>query len=35
MTTNDSRCTREIKSMIVMAKAALSGRRLFLPANWT
>ena len=35
MLTNDGRCTREIKSRIVMANLHSARRRLFLPANWT
>ena len=35
MLTDDGRCTCEIKSTIAMAKAALTRRRNYLPANWT
>jgi hypothetical protein len=34
MLTNDARCTREIKSRIVTAKAVLAKRRLVSSANW-
>jgi hypothetical protein len=35
MITNAARCTREIKSRIAMAKAVLTRKRTFSPANWT
>jgi hypothetical protein len=35
MTTNDARCTREMKYRIAMAKAAFNKKKLFSPANWT
>jgi alkyl hydroperoxide reductase subunit AhpC len=35
MITNDARFTREIKSTIVMAKAAFNKKKIFSPANWT
>jgi hypothetical protein len=31
--THDARCTREIKSVIAVAKAAFNKKRLFSPAN--
>ena len=35
MLTNDIICTCEIKSRLAMAKLHSTGRRIFLPANWT
>jgi hypothetical protein len=35
MMTNDAKCTREIKSMIAMAKEAFNKKKAFLTANWT
>jgi hypothetical protein len=35
LVTSDARCTREIKSMIAMAKAAFNKKETFSPANWT
>jgi hypothetical protein len=32
---NNARCTREIKSRIVMAKAAFNKKETLSPANWT
>jgi len=34
MTTNDSRCTHEIKSRIFMAKVAFIKKRFFTSENW-
>jgi hypothetical protein len=33
--TNDARCTREIKSRIIMGKVAFNKRKAFSSANWT
>jgi hypothetical protein len=36
MITDDSRCTRETKSTIIMAKAAIKKKKsTLLPENWT
>ena len=35
MLTEDGRCTCEIKSRIVMEKAAFNKKKNLLPANWT
>jgi hypothetical protein len=35
MITNDTRCIREIKSRIIMAKKAFSKKKDLFTANWT
>jgi hypothetical protein len=35
MITNDERCKRESKSLIVILKAAFNRKKFFVPANWT
>jgi hypothetical protein len=35
MIINDTRCAREIKTRIAMAKQHLTRRKFFSPANWT
>jgi hypothetical protein len=35
MTTNDARCTREIKYKIAMEKAAFNRKKLFSVEIWT
>jgi hypothetical protein len=35
MITNGARWTREIKSRIVLAKAAFNKKKILLMANWT
>jgi hypothetical protein len=35
MIANNVICTRKIKSRIVIAKAAVNKKKLFLSANWT
>jgi hypothetical protein len=32
---SDEKCTREIKSMVVRAKAEFNKKKTLLPANWT
>jgi hypothetical protein len=35
MMANDERCTREIKSVISMAKVTFNEKKILSPVNWT